>query len=205
MSTLTAVIVGVGQWERYTKPMLDSIDQYMPDMNVVLVDNGAHYTQEAFQANISVIQTERVFGYAESLNFGLQNANASDWYLVLNNDILIEKPFSVEGFDRKALYGFITYPFRRYRYLAGWAMFIPYEALIEVGLFDPELRPMWFEDADYCIRAQKAGYKLVELDRKEVGIRHFEDENMSERKAYMNKNMQARQRNRQYVERKHGL
>jgi GT2 family glycosyltransferase len=64
---------------------------------------------------------------------------------------------------------------------------------------------MWFEDADYCIRAQKAGFGLKVLDRKEVGIRHFEDENMQERRAYMRKNMHERRINRQYVERKHGL
>ena len=199
---VTAVIVGVDQWDLYTKPLLKSIDTFMPSMRVVLVDNGSHYPDTR---NVQTVRTEQVVGYPEALNIGIQSAGASDWYLILNNDILIEKPFSVDGFDRKSLYGFITYPFRNWQYLAGWAMFIPYEATHDVGLFDPKIKPMWFEDADYCIRAVKAGYNLVTLDRKAFGIRHFEDENMIERRAYLKRHAQARQQNRQYVERKHGI
>jgi GT2 family glycosyltransferase len=199
---ITAVIVGVGEWERYTRPMLDSIVRFMPSMRVVLVDNGSNYPDSD---GVLTVRTEQVVSYPEALNIGIEAAGYSDWYLILNNDILIEKPFTVDGFDRHSLYGFITYNFRRWQYLAGWAIFISSDAIHDIGLFDPELKPMWFEDADYCIRAQKAGYKLVTLDRKEVGIRHFEDENAKERRSYMNKNMVARRRNRHYVECKHGL
>lgn len=199
---ITAVIVGVGEWERYTKPLLDSVKRFMPSMRVVLVDNGSHYPDTE---GVMTVRTDEVVSYPEALNIGIETAGHSSWYLILNNDIIIERSFSVDDFDRKSLYGFIAYNFRQYRYLAGWAMFIPYEALHDVGLFDPELKPMWFEDADYCIRAHKAGYSLVVLDREDYGIRHFEDENMDERKAYMNKNMVSRQRNRQYVERKHDI
>ena len=199
---VSTVIVGVGEWERYTKPLLDSMRLHNPDVSVVCVDNGSYYPD---YEGVAMVRTNTVVSYPEALNVGLQACNSSDWYLILNNDILIEKPFSVADFDPGSLYGFIKYPFKRYEYLAGWAMFIPYDALVNVGYFDGELKPMWFEDADYCIRAQKAGFGLVVLDRKDVGIRHFEDENMDERKLYMSKNLPSRQRNRQYVERKHGL
>jgi hypothetical protein len=199
---VTAIIVGVGQWQRYTKPLLESIARHMPDMRVTLVDNGGHY---APVDGVQVVTTEQVVSYPAAINAGLSTAQPSDWYLILNNDILIEKSFSVDKFDRKSLYGFIRYPFRQFYYLAGWALFLPYEALHDIGYFDEQLAPMWFEDADYCIRAVKAGYNLVTLDRKVFGIRHFEDENMTERRAYLKKHAQARQRNRQYVERKHGI
>ena len=198
---LTAIIVGVGEWERYTKPLLDSIREHMPDMNVVVVDNGDHYPE---YPGVQMVKTDTVISYPAAINLGLRKARTSEWYLILNNDILIEKPFTVDEFDRRSLYGLIMFPFREFQYLAGCALFIPYEALIDIGEFDEACTPMWFEDADYCIRATKANYDLVVLDRKELGIRHFEDENMDERKAYMNKNIVSRRRNRQYVERKHG-
>lgn len=198
---LSAVIVGTDKWERYTKPLIDSMRIHNPDVSVVCVDNGSQYPDY----DATMVRTNKVLSYPEALNVGLQACDASDWYLVLNNDILIRKPFGVEDFDPGCLYGFIKYPFIKYEYLAGWAMFIPYEAIVSVGYFDEELKPMWFEDADYCIRAQKAGFGLVELNRVEFGIHHIEDENMDERKRYMQENMPSRQRNRLYVERKHGL
>jgi GT2 family glycosyltransferase len=196
------VIVGVGQWERYTKPLLDSIKAHMPDMGVVCVDNGSHYPD---YEGVQMVRTPNVLCYAGGLNEGLQHAPHADWYLILNNDIIIERPFTTKGFSPSKLYGFIRYPFKRFWYLAGWGMFISYEALQDVGWFDDNLKPMWFEDADYCIRAQKAGYEIVVLDREDYGIRHYEDENMGERKAYMGKHMKQRILNRQYVERKHGM
>ena len=200
--TLSAVIVGVGGWERYTASLLYSMIKHNPDVSVVCVDNGNQYPD---YDGVHMVRTNRVVSYPEALNIGLQACDASDWYLVLNNDILITKPFGCEDFDPGCLYGFIKYPFIKYEYLAGWAMFIPYEAIVSVGYFDEELKPMWFEDADYCIRAQKAGFGLVTLDREDIGILHYKDENMDERKRYMQANMPARQRNRLYVERKHGL
>ena len=198
---LSAVIVGTDKWHEYTKPLIDSMRIHNPDVSVVCVDNGSQYPDY----DATMVRTNKVLSYPEALNVGLQACDASDWYLVLNNDILIRKPFGVEDFDPGCLYGFIKYPFIKYEYLAGWAMFIPYEAIVSVGYFDEELKPMWFEDADYCIRAQKAGFGLVELNRVEFGIHHIEDENMDERKRYMQENMPSRQRNRLYVERKHGL
>ena len=198
---LSAVIVGTDKWDEYTKPLIDSMRIHNPDVSVVCVDNGSQYPDY----DATMVRTNKVLSYPEALNVGLQACDASDWYLVLNNDILIRKPFGVEDFDPGCLYGFIKYPFIKYEYLAGWAMFIPYEAIVSVGYFDEELKPMWFEDADYCIRAQKAGFGLVELNRVEFGIHHIEDENMDERKRYMQENMPSRQLNRLYVERKHGL
>ena len=198
----TFIVVGVKAWERYTKPCLESIKKHMPECEVVCVDNGSFYPD---MDGVQMVRTDEVVCYAAGINAGLQGAYYNDWYLILNNDILIEKPFDIRHFEADNLYGFITYDFKSYKYLAGWGLFIPDNALDDIGYFDENLKPMWFEDADYCIRAQKAGYGLVTLDRKAYGVRHFEDENMTERKAYMSKNMRQRRINRQFIERKHDL
>ena len=117
---LTAIIVGVGQWERYTKPLLDSIARFMPDMRTVLVDNGNRYPDVR---GVYRVALDEVVCYAEAINEGMQAVMVSDWYLILNNDILIEKPFGTEDFDPGCLYGFIKYRFREWEYLAGWGLF----------------------------------------------------------------------------------
>lgn len=199
---VSAVVVGVDNWKRYTKPLLDSMRLHNPNISIVCVDNGSNYPD---YDGMTMIRTTKVVCYAKALNIGLRACNSSDWYLILNNDILIEKPFKVEDFDPKCLYGFGLHTLHRFKYLVGFAVFIPYGALTNVGYYDEEFKPLWFEDADYSIRAQKAGYKLIALDRKEFGIYHFEDENMDERLSYKTKNMLAYKRNKLYVERKHGL
>lgn len=45
-------------------------------------------------------------------------------------------------------------------YVWGQAMFIKREVLERVGLLDPGFF-MYYEDADYCVQAKKAGYKIV--------------------------------------------
>ncbi|MEK7729197.1 MAG: glycosyltransferase family 2 protein [candidate division KSB1 bacterium] len=46
-------------------------------------------------------------------------------------------------------------------YLTGCTMLIRREVLERVGLFDPIYFPAYTEDADLCVRAQRAGYRLL--------------------------------------------
>jgi GT2 family glycosyltransferase len=45
-------------------------------------------------------------------------------------------------------------------YVWGQAMFVKREVIESVGLLDPSFF-MYYEDADYCLRAKRAGYKIV--------------------------------------------
>jgi GT2 family glycosyltransferase len=56
-------------------------------------------------------------------------------------------------------------------FLSGCAMFIPREAIEEVGLFDP-VYFAYFEDADWSFRAKKAGYKLIILPKSIIWHKH---------------------------------
>ena len=107
---LTAVIVGVGKWDEYTKPCLDSIKATNPDWHVVCVDNGSQYPD---YEGVQMERVPNIVSYAEGLNFGLIKAPVSNWYLILNNDIIIEKTISTKDLDHRALYGFIKYTFAR--------------------------------------------------------------------------------------------
>jgi hypothetical protein len=46
-------------------------------------------------------------------------------------------------------------------YVTGCALLIQREVLQEIGLFDPVYYPAYAEDADLCVRAQRAGYRIV--------------------------------------------
>ena len=90
-------------------------------------------------------------------------------------------------------------------YLSGWCMLLSHQIFERIGDFDENLRPMYFEDADYSYRCTKAGVPLVSLDRDDWGIYHIEDERHKERRQYMIKHQAERKANRDYLRKKHGL
>jgi GT2 family glycosyltransferase len=205
---ISFVIVGINQWQKYTLPLIKSVLKNVEEADIVLVDNGS--TQEyPTKRGVTRARLEETVCYSAALNAGIKACEPSDWYIITNNDVLVEKPLSMGTLDTHALYGFTKYkpgtamiPFA---YLSGWCYLISQHVLGTVGLFDEKFSPMWFEDADYCYRSVKAGIPLVELDRSEWGINHLESITMDERKAYMASHMVDRNRNRAYLKAKHGL
>jgi GT2 family glycosyltransferase len=127
------------------------------------------------------------------------------------NDMLITKDFPIERFeymDDEALYSFVYVKDALYgfEYIENWMLFTPRKVYEGIGKWwDEAFAPMWFEAADYAIRAKKAGYRWHIIDRDDWGIYHREEERMAERKAYMKENMSARLANREYLMRKHGI
>lgn len=208
MPDVALIAVGINNWDRYTKPFVDTLYQHEPEARCIFVDNASAFPYNfAEYPNVKTARVVKTLGYAEALNYGAMIAEDADWYFFLNNDITWEKPFlhRFDGLDANKLHGFIQYKFAQYDYLAGWGFIVSRKMWKKVGQFDGSLTPMWFEDADYCIRAKKLGHILQVHDRKEWGIHHIEEENHQDRIRYLNANKPARIFNRAYVMRKHGL
>ncbi len=53
-------------------------------------------------------------------------------------------------------------------YITGCTMLIRREALERIGMFDPIYFPAYSEDADLCVRAARAGYRLVYVPQAKV-------------------------------------
>lgn len=206
--TVTAIIVGLNEWERYTLPAIMSIQAVDPAMNITVVDNGSvpEYPQVP---GVQMVRTPSKRSYAGGINWGMQEAPQSDWYVILNNDIIISKPMSarIEQLDPRRLYGFHHVPaqdiFFTWDYMAGWAYILHVSLLFEVGWFDEKCAPMYFEDADYCKRVQDKGFKMQVEDRDDWGILHLEGERHKERRLYMRQHMAERNSIREYVRGKH--
>jgi GT2 family glycosyltransferase len=85
-------------------------------------------------------------------------------------------------------------------YVTGAAMAIHRRVLAEIGLFDPEFAPFYYEEVDFCYRAQQAGFRVVYVPDS-VAL-HHESASMSKDRAAMFHNLQ---RNRLYYVLKHDL
>ena len=205
---INAVIIGVNEWAKYTLPAVLSIEKNDPDLNIILVDNGSQPPYGI--KNVNIVRLEETVCYAAALNAGI-HADKADWYVLLNNDILLRKPIAwrFEDLDPAKFYGFYLWDkpgaMPEITYLSGWCMLLSHQVFELIGDFDENLRPMYFEDADYSYRCTKAGVPLVSLDRDDWGIYHIEDERHKERRQYMIKHQAERKANRDYLRKKHGL
>lgn len=205
---VSIIIVGVARWSDYTRPFLDSIKQNAPGLNVICVDNGSMYPD---YPGVKMVRTPTVISLPAAFNVGLRETPPSDWYITSSNDMLITKPLDVariEALPDDSLYSFVHVVDAMYgfEYIENWMLFTPARVYEGVGKWwDEAFAPMWFEAADYSIRAKKAGYKWTIIDREDWGVFHREEERMTERKAYMREHMPQRLANREYLMRKHGI
>ena len=200
----SVVIVGLGEWERFTKPCIDSLLENNASFQVIVVDNGSDPAYEAHKPCYRIVHNPVKGSYAQGLNMGYAETEPNEWTIFTNNDVLFHEPIfhRLHSLKPDNLYGFMLYDkvFTR-PYLSGWCLFV-HDALIDrIGLFDETFAPMWFEDADYSYRAVDAGFGLVELDRLQWGIEHLERK--GERGRIMNDKLDARKANRARLEKKH--
>lgn len=202
--SVSVVIVGIDQWEKYTLPLLDDLHNHEPGVNIVCVDNGSN---PPYPDGKEIARLDKTVCYAKAINVGLQVAGYRDWYVVMNNDVRIHKPFisQVKALDPNNLYGFYQWNNVGREYLSGWCYFISHKLFKAVGYFDESFAPMWFEDADYSIRAVDKGYGLVSLDRDGWGVEHLAYNRSTERNEYMGAYLPQHERNLAYLKRKHRL
>jgi len=113
---------------------------------------------------------------AELTNIGLAAATG-DWLLVLDDDVVCKGAYweTIHSLDSNCVYGCEIHPNKLehdVRWLNEWCILIPRELYEKIGGFDENFKTsMAFGGADYCLRAQEAGYGVEPLD---VDFRHLE-------------------------------
>ncbi len=168
---VASIIIGVGQWESYTHPMLKSMVRHQPNARIILVDNGDRYPKE--YRGVEILKTDKVLDYSAAINVGLNALNNEDWVLIINNDVLCRAPYvdHLQKLKTDTMYGNnLHYDFKlfHHKHIApftdGWIIAIPREIIDSVGMFDTEFKIACAEDADYCFRAASLGYGVEETD-----------------------------------------
>lgn len=203
--SVAVAMIGIGDWEKYTLPALNSLYRQEPSATVLCLDNGSEPPYPERRDVAVAIQT---VSYPAAINLSMALlGNGFDWYVVINNDVLFEKPIfeRIAGLDPDCIYGFWTHKVCGRPYLSSWCMFISRKVWEKVGQFDEAFQPMWYEDADYCIRADALGFRLIEQERTSWGIHHFAPDRKEVRTDYMAKHNSAMKRNLEYLAEKHDL
>lgn len=154
--------------------------------------------------------------YAEALNYGLSIARfySDEWILLTNNDVEITKPLKYFELSKNVLYGFerhemalepdgkrLLFPF-----ICGWAYLAHRSVFEKIGEFDESFKPLFFEDVDYCWRAQSKGIALGFLDAEQWGIKHLDTvDRQDERAALRGDRREQYMRNLAYFRSKHDV
>lgn len=141
--------------------------EHQPDARLILVDNGSQYPEEF--GDVEILKTEKILDYSAAINVGFAALDDEDWVLIINNDVVCKAPFfdQLKELKTDAIYGnklHLDFKLFHHTHLApftdGWIMAIPKEIIDAVGEFDTNFKIACAEDADYCFRAAKLGYKV---------------------------------------------
>lgn len=158
-----AIIVGIENWQRFTKPLMDSLFAHEPDVLQVVIDNAS---AEPYPILPEVWRTERLC-YSAAINRGKTQADRiygpSDWYIVLSNDVLCTGPFAhiLEGYS-DAVVGPLIKNVQGFDYVEGWCVATPKNVWDAVGGWDEKFIGSSWEDVSFSTDARLKGFELVE-------------------------------------------
>ena len=115
MTDIVNVIVGYNLFEKYTLPMVESMHKYNPEIPIVLVDNGSEPPYPGIEGIKQV--THDNSSLSGAMNKGFEAAGEHDWYLFMNNDMLVTAPLEFGSLDNNCIYGAETVTRLEIRYI----------------------------------------------------------------------------------------
>lgn len=166
---IAALIIGIGGWEKYTRPLNESLRQHEPGVHRFIIDNES---PNVYPTLPEVHRTERLC-YSAAINRAHAIAGAKtwwgppkggyDWYVVLSNDVLCQGPFvpMLEALPFDCIAGPCLKETRGYSYLEGWCVCIPAPVWDALGGWDEAYRVSSWEDVDLSQTAIERGYDVV--------------------------------------------
>lgn len=167
--SIAAIIIGIDNWQKYTLPLVQSIEKYEPDCIITVVDNASEppYPVDGNDVKCAIARTERLC-YSAAINRGAQYMNA-DWYIVLSNDVLCTGPFVdvLAGYLNSEVVGpcLKETPIPGYGnidYLEGWCVAFSRHAWDMVGGWDERFLGSDWEDVAVSTKARQNGLWLIE-------------------------------------------
>ena len=161
---LSIIIVGINQWEQYTKKLVEQIRKHEPYVEIIMVDNGSAEPYPRCLTAIRVRIKETVC-YSEAINRGVW-ASSSDWIMWMNNDISCTGKFAshVAAQKKDALYSRQIIEEAGHIWFGNWIGAVHKDVWNDVGEFDTNFKVCGFEDCDYSMRAYELGYETRPIE-----------------------------------------
>jgi GT2 family glycosyltransferase len=171
---VAALIIGIDGWEKYTRPLIESIQRHEPDCEIVVIDNASKepYPEWIAVGVPSIVRTERLC-YSAAINRAAIFANLADWLIVLSNDVLCTGPFAHVLEDCCGLVvGPLLCENQGWQYLEGWCVCAPTQVWLDLGGWDENFQVSSWEDVDFSVSAMERGYTVME--RRDLPFVHLD-------------------------------
>lgn len=180
--TVSVVIPSFNHRKDLLEPCLESIRRHtdLGHVEVIVVANGCTDGTEGHVLSLGepfrCLSYTSPLGYTKAVNEGLKVARG-DYVVLLNNDtVLAEQPkdswldLMLRPFLEDPRTG-ITGPVKAWwdcggvkrSFMAFWCAMVPRKLFTEIGFLDEIFSPGMGEDADFSIRVEEAGYRLVRV------------------------------------------
>ncbi len=157
MITCAVIITGINQWDEFTRPLLDDLQDFGSGAEIIVVDNAS---EPPYPNNYlsRTIRTPRIC-YSAAINIAARQTDA-DWILSMNNDVSCYGEFMplLASLEPNAVYARQIITEKNHTWFGNWIVAIPRPVWESVGEFDERFQVCGFEDADYSMRAINQGY-----------------------------------------------
>lgn len=196
MHKLAIIMIGMDGWGEWTKPALDSVRQHIPDAPVTVIDHG----REPYPryAGVSILRLANPVSYSHAINLGIKVSPVSDWYLIINNDVMVYEPLDLSKLDPAFIYAKRILNENGVTWVDSWLVLASRQVWDLVGAWDEGFQMCGFEDADWCIRAAQLGIAIQPLA---WNIKHFWGKTRWALPGYK----EQRLKNIEYLNHKHGV
>lgn len=200
---VAALIIGIDGFEKYTLPLIRSIETIEPNCAVIVIDNASQEPypgQRSGQHHSLVYRSERLC-YSAAINTAAKIAGLADWYIVLSNDVLCTGPFIhiLEGLSPDTVAGPLLKEVRGWQYLEGWCVCASGKVWQALGGWDEQFQVSSWEDVDFSTTAMEHGYTVME--RTDLPFVHLDQR---QRFGLVSNYWDSERHNIEYFMRKHG-
>ena len=181
----SVIIPTYNNCEKYLKPCIDSIIQHtnLDDIELIVSANGCVDNTKTYLdylvtvvPNIKVIWNDKALGYSGANNVGIKEATC-DKIVLLNNDTvllgqtknqwleILDRPFVdsecgisciIKGHSEPANHFFAVF----------FCVMVHRKVFDKIGLLNEEYGVGGGEDTEFCIEAERAGFKVLEVFEK---------------------------------------
>lgn len=159
-----ALIIGIDGWEKYTRPLIESIQMHEPDCSIVVIDNASQEPYpEWIAVGVPIIHRTERLCYSAAINKAAQLAGPANWYIVLSNDVLCTGPFfHVLAESEGKVVGPLLKENQGWQYLEGWCVCTPEAIWKALEGWDENFQVSSWEDVDFSVTVMEKGYTVVE-------------------------------------------
>lgn len=179
------VIPTYNNCEKYLKPCVDSVIKYsnMDDVELVISANGCTDNTQAYLdylqtavPNVKVVWSDKPLGYSRANNVGIRVATADKIVLLNNDTVLLEQyrnqwldilnhPFSDQACGISGIVKNYSEP-AGHQFLVFFCVMVHRKVFDKIGPLNEEYGVGGGEDTEFCIEAEKAGFKVLEVFEK---------------------------------------